>query len=52
MLVSFRPLRQHDITRATDLGLALIGPDQLSDLKTHLHEWFLAAGGAGNDVFA
>lgn len=52
MLVSFRPLRQHDITRATDLGLALIGPDQLSDLKTHLHEWFLAAGGSSNDAFA
>ncbi|CZF79418.1 hypothetical protein GCE9029_01448 [Grimontia celer] len=45
MLVSFRPLRHHDITRATDLGLALIGPDQLGDLKTHLHEWFLRAGG-------
>ncbi|KXF81724.1 Card1-like endonuclease domain-containing protein [Enterovibrio coralii] len=45
MLVSFRPLRHHDITRATDLGLALIGPDELSDLKTHLHKWFLRAGG-------
>lgn len=45
MLVSFRPLRHHDITRATDLGLALIGPDQLADLRTHLYEWFVAAGG-------
>ena len=45
MLVSFRPLRHHDVIRATDLGLALIGPDQLSDLKTHLHQWFLEAGG-------
>ncbi|WP_407330521.1 Card1-like endonuclease domain-containing protein [Enterovibrio sp. 27052020O] len=52
MLVSFRPLRHHDITRATDLGLALIGPDQLADLKTHLHEWFLAAGGTEKASFA
>ncbi|NOI57578.1 DUF1887 family protein [Vibrio coralliilyticus] len=28
MLVSFRPLRYNDITRAEDLGLALIGPDE------------------------
>ena len=33
MLVSFRPLRHNDITRAEDLGLALIGPDELKDLK-------------------
>ncbi|MEZ8142230.1 Card1-like endonuclease domain-containing protein [Enterovibrio sp. FF113] len=52
MLVSFRPLRHHDITRATDLGLALIGPDQLADLKTHLHEWFLAAGGTEKASFS
>ncbi|MPS33118.1 MULTISPECIES: Card1-like endonuclease domain-containing protein [unclassified Salinivibrio] len=45
MLVSFRPLRHHDITRATDLGLALIGPDQLANLRTHLYDWFIAAGG-------
>lgn len=45
MLVSFRPLRHHDVIRATDLGLALIGPDQLSNLKNHLHQWFLEAGG-------
>ncbi|USH03627.1 DUF1887 family protein [Grimontia kaedaensis] len=51
MLVSFRPLRHHDITRATDLGLALIGPDQLGDLKTHLHEWFLRAGGHDKGLF-
>ena len=46
MLVSFRPLRHNDITRAEDLGLALIGPDELKDLKTHLGQWFKAAGGA------
>ncbi len=46
MLVSFRPLRQHDINRATDLGLALIGPEQLGDLKTHLKEWLIGAGGS------
>lgn len=45
MLVSFRPLRHNDITRAEDLGLALIGPDELKDLKTHLTNWFLEAGG-------
>lgn len=45
MLVSFRPLRSNDITRAQDLGLALIGPDELKNLKLHLHHWFLAAGG-------
>ena len=49
MLVSFRPLRHHDITRATDLGLALIGPDQL---KTRLHQWFLKAGGYEKASFA
>ncbi|MDD1782784.1 DUF1887 family protein [Enterovibrio sp. ZSDZ35] len=52
MLVSFRPLRHHDITRATDLGLALIGPDELSDLKTHLHQWFVRAGGYEKSGFA
>jgi hypothetical protein len=46
MLVSFRPLRHNDITRAEDLGLALIGPDELKDLKTHLAAWFKAAGGS------
>ncbi|MCA0937889.1 DUF1887 family protein [Vibrio alginolyticus] len=46
MLVSFRPLRHNDITRAEDLGLALIGPDELKDLKTHLTAWFEAAGGS------
>ncbi len=45
MLVSFRPLRHNDITRAEDLGLALIGPDELKDLKTHLTTWFTEAGG-------
>ncbi|GAM68844.1 hypothetical protein JCM19241_3980 [Vibrio ishigakensis] len=45
MLVSFRPLRHNDITRAADLGLALIGPDELLDLHAHLKKWFLAAGG-------
>ena len=45
MLVSFRPLRHNDITRAEDLGLALIGPDELKDLKHHLTLWFNAAGG-------
>ncbi|GAB2658006.1 DUF1887 family protein [Vibrio panuliri] len=46
MLVSFRPLRYNDITRAEDLGLALIGPDELKDLKTHLTQWFAEAGGS------
>ncbi|MCJ2377966.1 DUF1887 family protein [Vibrio sp. ZSDZ34] len=45
MLVSFRPLRHNDITRAEDLGLALIGPDELKDLRTHLLTWFQEAGG-------
>ncbi|OEE32967.1 DUF1887 family protein [Vibrio ordalii] len=45
MLVSFRPLRHNDITRAEDLGLALIGPDELKDLKLHLAAWFKEAGG-------
>ncbi len=45
MLISFRPLRHHDVTRASDLGLALIGPDQLAHLHTHLYQWFLEAGG-------
>ncbi|WP_070962981.1 DUF1887 family protein [Vibrio sonorensis] len=45
MLVSFRPLRYNDITRAEDLGLALIGPDELKDLKAHLTKWYKEAGG-------
>ncbi len=45
MLVSFRPLRHNDITRAEDLGLALIGPDELKDLKKYLTDWFTDAGG-------
>ncbi|CAH0525547.1 DUF1887 family protein [Vibrio hippocampi] len=45
MLVSFRPLRHQDITRAEDLGLALIGPDELTDLRHHLSMWFHGAGG-------
>jgi len=45
MLVSFRPLRNNDIMRAQDLGLAIIGPDELGELKKHLLNWFLAAGG-------
>ncbi|MGF1696069.1 DUF1887 family protein [Vibrio kyushuensis] len=46
MLVSFRPLRHNDITRAEDLGLALIGPDELKNLKHHLRIWFQGAGGS------
>ncbi len=45
MLISFRPLRYNDISRAKDLGLALIGPDELSELDRHLSEWFSKAGG-------
>ncbi|MGX9415759.1 Card1-like endonuclease domain-containing protein [Vibrio sp. WJH972] len=45
MLVSFRPLRHNDISRARDLGLALIGPEELKTLKTHLTNWFADAGG-------
>lgn len=52
MLVSFRPLRHHDVTRATDLGLALIGPEQLPNLKQHLHQWFSEAGGDVRNPFA
>ncbi|MDW6003673.1 DUF1887 family protein [Vibrio mangrovi] len=48
MLVSFRPLRQNDITRAQDLGLALIGPEELKALETHLSNWFAQAGGREN----
>ncbi len=50
MLVSFRPLRHNDITRAEDLGLALIGPDELKDLKTHLTAWFQKAGGGEEEI--
>ncbi len=49
MLVSFRPLRYNDITRAEDLGLALIGPEELKNLKQHLCDWFKAAGGSEDD---
>ncbi|MGB2078332.1 MAG: Card1-like endonuclease domain-containing protein [Vibrio sp.] len=45
MLVSFRPMRYNDISRAKDLGLALIGPDELKDLKNHLTQWLKEAGG-------
>ncbi|OEF23529.1 Card1-like endonuclease domain-containing protein [Vibrio rumoiensis] len=45
MLVSFRPMRHNDISRAQDLGLALIGPDELKNLKTYLTKWFNEAGG-------
>ncbi|MDN3610360.1 DUF1887 family protein [Vibrio ostreicida] len=51
MLVSFRPLRYNDITRAEDLGLALIGPDELKDLYTNLSLWFKAAGGGEETVY-
>lgn len=51
MLVSFRPLRHNDITRAEDLGLALIGPEELKDLKHYLTRWFAEAGGR-DDEFA
>lgn len=50
MLVSFRPLRHHDVVRAQDLGLAIIGPDQLGDLQTHLHNWFKDAGGQSHNI--
>ncbi|WP_038172754.1 MULTISPECIES: DUF1887 family protein [Vibrio] len=49
MLVSFRPLRHNDITRAEDLGLALIGPDELKNLKHYLTEWFKEAGGGDEE---
>ncbi|WP_087025722.1 Card1-like endonuclease domain-containing protein [Thaumasiovibrio subtropicus] len=45
MLVSFRPLRHHDLVRAEDLGLKIIGPDELGNLHEHLTEWFHSAGG-------
>lgn len=50
MLVSFRPLRHHDLVRAQDLGLAIIGPDQLGDLQTHLHNWLKDAGGQAHNI--
>ncbi|MDX1301046.1 Card1-like endonuclease domain-containing protein [Photobacterium sp.] len=50
MLVSFRPLRHHDLVRAQDLGLAIIGPDQLGDLQTHLHNWLKDAGGQSHNI--
>ncbi|HIF9348362.1 TPA: Card1-like endonuclease domain-containing protein [Photobacterium damselae] len=50
MLVSFRPLRHHDLVRAQDLGLAIIGPDQLGDLQTHLYEWLKGAGGQAHNI--
>ncbi|MFV0575135.1 MAG: Card1-like endonuclease domain-containing protein [Vibrio sp.] len=50
MLVSFRPLRHNDISRAQDLGLALIGPDELKDLKTYLTTWFNEAGGHDQEL--
>ena len=45
MLVSFRPLRHHDIVRAQDLGLAIIGPEQLCNLRQYLCDWLKGAGG-------
>lgn len=50
MLVSFRPLRHHDLVRAQDLGLAIIGPEQLGDLQLHLHNWFKDAGGHRHNI--
>ncbi len=50
MLVSFRPLRHNDITRAEDLGLALIGPEELKDLKLYLTKWFAEAGGRDEEL--
>ncbi|WP_199449616.1 Card1-like endonuclease domain-containing protein, partial [Vibrio harveyi] len=50
MLVSFRPLRHHDLVRAQDLGLAIIGPDQLGDLEQHLHQWLKGAGGWDHNI--
>ncbi|MDR9827408.1 DUF1887 family protein [Vibrio sp. FNV 38] len=52
MLVSFRPLRYNDITRAEDLGLALIGPDELKDLRHYLIKWFQGAGGVDTNLQA
>ncbi len=49
MLVSFRPLRHHDLVRAQDLGLAIIGADQLGDLYTHLYDWLKGAGGEAHN---
>nr|WP_086939152.1 DUF1887 family CARF protein [Thaumasiovibrio occultus] len=45
MLISFRSLRHHDIVRAEDLGLEIIGPDELGNLKSRLTAWFNKAGG-------
>lgn len=45
MLISFRPLKYIDTSRAKDLGLALIGPNELSQLSLHLKNWFIDAGG-------
>lgn len=45
MLVSFRPLKYYDLNRAHDLGLAIIGPDELGDLYDYLYKWFHEAGG-------
>ncbi len=45
LLVSFRPLRNNDKFRAQDLGLALIGPEELKDLDRHLLAWLRDAGG-------
>ena len=50
MLVSFRPLRHHDLVRAQDLGLAIIGPDQLGELELHLHRWLKGAGGCEHNI--
>ncbi|AUI87882.1 hypothetical protein BS333_15930 [Vibrio azureus] len=45
MLISFRPLKYVDISRAKDLGLALIGPEELPHLSHHLKNWLNDAGG-------
>lgn len=45
MLISFRPLKYTDISRAKDLELALIGPEQLPQLPLHLKKWLNDAGG-------
>ncbi|GEM75125.1 Card1-like endonuclease domain-containing protein [Vibrio sagamiensis] len=45
MLISFRPLKYIDISRAKDLDLALIGPEELPHLSMHLKKWLNDAGG-------
>ncbi len=39
MLITLKPLRASDITRSEDLGVKVVGPTQLADLRDELNHW-------------